>query len=380
MRSLKFPKPKPELANEYKLQCNKSNLKYVWYFSLLAAFVFGFHLLHHFRLGMLAFSAEMIPYTLMYSFGVIYPGLNVILLSKVKDVPALTPIASFIELAFPFFIGAIAVLLATLGVQHGQGITPYAILIMLICFLIHGQFPLLLGVVIGTWLSLAALLIMTVDATLYSPSLAIGFTCGVAAIAIAFITERLRVRQFQIITDLNTSNRQLQLLSSQDPLTGLLNRRSFDQVLEREMARSERFGNPLSLLLIDIDDFKHVNDTFGHVYGDDVLKQTALAIKSQVRDVDFVGRLGGDEFVVLLIETDKHFSLQIAERMRAEASKLLSDKKNSLLSISIGHAQYAGESLSAFVQRADDALYKAKKAGKNKVRSLSAPFSTATGL
>lgn len=380
MRSSIFPKPKPELVDEYRLICNKNNLKYVWYFSLLAVLVFGFHLLHHFRLGMNAFSAEMMPYTLLYSFGIIYPGLNVILLSKVKDVPALTPIASFIELAFPFFLGAVAVLLSLLGAMYEQGITPFAIMVMTISFILHGQFALLVIVMFSSWLALSLLLILTVNSYVYSPSIAIAFTCGLASVAIAFITERLRVRQFEIFTELSTQNKKLQLLSSLDPLTGLLNRRSFDAILEREMARSERFNHPLSLLLIDIDNFKEVNDTYGHVYGDDVLKHIAESIKTQVRDVDFVGRLGGDEFVVLLIETDKHFSLQVAERMRLEVSRLASPLQLNPHSISIGHAQYAGEGLSAFVQRADQALYKAKEAGKNKVRSISAPFNALAGM
>ncbi len=367
-----FPKPKPELAEEYRLLCNKSNLKYVWYFSLLAVAVFGFHLIHHFRLGAGALSAEMMPYTLLYSFAIIYPGLNMVFLSRLKNIPALTPVASFIEMAFPFFIASIGVLLSTLGALHGQGITPFAILLMVVCFLLHGQFVLMICIVTFAWLALSALLITTSESEVYSPSIAIGFTSGVACILIAYVTEKMRVHQFEVITELNTKNKQLQLLSSQDHLTGLLNRRSFDQVLEQEMARSERFGHPLSLLLIDIDDFKGVNDTFGHVHGDEVIKRIAQSIKMHVRDVDFVGRLGGDEFVVLLIETDKHYSLQVADRMRIEVSKVVNEAEN-VVSISIGHAQYAGESLSAFLVRADQALYKAKEAGKNKVRSITAP-------
>lgn len=367
-----FPKPKPELAEEYRLLCNKSNLKYVWYFSLLAVAVFGFHLIHHFRLGVGALTAEMMPYTLLYSFAIIYPGLNMVFLSRLKNIPALTPVASFIEMAFPFFIASIGVLLSTLGALHGQGITPFAILLMVVCFLLHGQFVLMICIVTFAWLALSALLITTSESDVYSPSIAIGFTSGVACILIAYVTEKMRVHQFEVITELNTKNKQLQLLSSQDHLTGLLNRRSFDQVLEQEMARSERFGHPLSLLLIDIDDFKGVNDTFGHVHGDEVIKRIAQSIKMHVRDVDFVGRLGGDEFVVLLIETDKHYSLQVADRMRIEVSKVVNEAEN-VVSISIGHAQYAGESLSAFLVRADQALYKAKEAGKNKVRSITAP-------
>lgn len=369
MSTMYFPKPKAALETEYRRVCNKNNLKYVWYFSLFACVVFGFHLLHHFRLGVEALSAEMMPYTLLYSFAIIYPGLNMVLLSRLKDVPALSPIASFVELAFPFFMASIAVLLSVLGAQHAQGITPFPILLMIICFLLHGQFKLLLYVIALSWIALSVLLITTIGTGEASPSIAIGFTSGLACIVIAYITERMRVQQFEVITELNISNRQLKLLSSQDHLTGLLNRRSFDRMLEREMARSERFDHPLALLVIDVDNFKEVNDTFGHVHGDDIIKRIAQSIKLHVRDVDFVGRMGGDEFVVLLIETDKNYSLQVADRMRIEVGKLATGEDKTPLTISIGHAQFAGDSLTGFLERADKALYKAKGSGKNKVRS-----------
>ena len=364
-----FPKPKAALELEYRRECNKNNLKYVWYFSLLACVVFGFHLVHHFRLGTVALSAEMMPYTLVYSFAIIYPALNMMLLSWLKDLPALTPVAAFIELAFPFFMASIAVLLSVLGVQYGQGITPFAIILMIICFLLQGQFLLLFWVVLIAWLVLSLLLVLTTSLPTASPSIAIGFTSGLACVMIANITEKMRIEQFEALSELNTSNRQLQLLSSQDPLTGLLNRRSFDRALEREMARSERFGHAMSLLIIDIDNFKETNDTFGHVFGDEVIKQVAQSIRVHVRDVDFVGRLGGDEFVVILIETDRPYAIQVADRMRIEVSKLATQPGQPSLSISVGHAQYEGESLTAFIERADQALYQAKKAGKNRVRS-----------
>lgn len=369
MQSTLFPKPKLALESEYRRICNQKNLKYVFYFSILCCSVFIFHLIHHFRLGILALSAEMIPYTLIYSFAIIYSGLNIFLLSRLKNVPALTPVASFVELAFPFFVSCIALILSVLGAQIGQGITPFAVLMMSMCFMIQGQFKMLFGLVLASWFGMSLLLLYLMGVVDASSHIAIGFTTSVASLVVANITENSRIEHFQIHYDLSTNNKKLRQLSSEDPLTGLLNRRSFDSVLEREMSRSERFGHPLSLLIIDVDNFKTINDTFGHVFGDEVIKNVAVSIKKHVRDVDLVGRLGGDEFIIILIETSKSYAIQVADRMRIEVAKLPLVDGMQTLSISVGHAQFSGESLTALIERADKALYQAKKAGKNRVRS-----------
>lgn len=364
-----FPKPRAAFEAEYRIHCNTNNLKLVWYFSLLACIVFAFHLIHHFRLGMEAFSTEMMPYTLLYGFSIAYPALNMLLLHKLKTVSPLEPVANFIELLFPFFMCAVAVMLSVLSAQFELGITPFAILLMVISFTLQGHFFLLASVVIGGFVALSIGLVSTLPEEVYSPLIAIGFTTSLACIVIANMTEALRVNQFEIVTDLNNTNRQLKLLSQQDHLTGLLNRRSIDAMLQQELSRSERFDHPLSLLMIDIDNFKHINDAFGHVYGDKMIKEVASSIKLHVRDVDHVGRIGGDEFVVMLVETDHNYAIQVADRMRHEVSKLLAEHAKDKVTISIGHAVYEGESYIALIEKADRALYRAKSAGKNKVRT-----------
>lgn len=369
MLSKLFPKAKVSLESEYKRICNQKNLKYVYYFSILTCLVFCFHLIHHARLGILVLSAEMIPYTLIYSFAALYSGVNIVLLSKLKNVPALTPVAVFIELAFPVFIACVAMILSIVGAQVGQGITPFAIIMTTICFMLQGQLKLLVWLVVISWLSMSGMLVMLIGSAEASPHIAIGFSTVFACLVISIVTEHRRLEQFHTVSELSAENKKLRQLSSEDPLTGLLNRRSFDQVLDREMSRSERFGHPLSLLVIDIDDFKRVNDNHGHVFGDDIIKKVAESIRKHVRDVDLVGRLGGDEFVVILIETSKSYAIQVADRMRIEVAKLPVLDSMNQMSISVGHAQFSGEGLTALIERADKALYQAKKAGKNRVRS-----------
>lgn len=367
--SLIFPKPRPAFEVDYRIHCNANNLKLVWHFSLLACILFGFHLVHHFRLGMAAFSTEMMPYTLLYSFSIIYPAINMLVLNKLKTMHPLEPIAIFVELLFPFFMSAVAVMLSLLSAQFGLGVTPFAILMMLVCYTLQGNFLLLASITILGCVALSFSLIWSLPKEIYSPLVAISFSTTIACIVIANLTESLRVKQFEIVSDLNNSNRQLKLLSQQDHLTGLLNRRSIDAILQQELSRCERFGHPFSLLMIDIDNFKHINDAYGHVYGDKIIKDVASSIRLHVRDVDHVGRIGGDEFVVMLVETDHTYAIQVADRMRHEVSKLFTDRTKDKVTISIGHAFSQGESYIALIEKADRALYKAKKAGKNKVRT-----------
>lgn len=370
-----FPRTKPAFRAEYEVSCNTHNLKYVMYFSTLACIVFGLHLLHHFRLGYEALNPQMLPYTLLYSFAIVYSSFNILFLSKLRELPALSSVANFIEFIFPFFMASLAVLLSGLSANLGLGVTPFAIIMMVLSFTLQGQFILMCCVVALAFWTLAITLVFTTESVVYSPLIAICFTISLACLVIANLTERLRIRQFETVVELNNNNRQLQLLCQQDHLSGLLNRRAIDQVLERELSRSERFDHPLSLLMIDIDDFKHINDAFGHVFGDQILIEVSDSIKMHVRDVDYVGRIGGDEFLVILVETHHDHALQVADRMRNEVFKLNSKYQDCTISISIGHGISEGESYLAFIEKADKALYLAKNAGKNKVRSLfSAPI------
>lgn len=145
-----------------------------------------------------------------------------------------------------------------------------------------------------------------------------------------------------------------------DPLTGLLNRRALEMALEREAARVERGEKPFCLVLMDLDDFKQLNDTQGHQEGDRVLKEVAQYLVAHVRQGDLVGRWGGEEFAVILPRTEGKEAVQVADRLR-EGLKTLG------ITASFGVAVYGGDPRDLF-QRADRALYQAKGSGKNQVR------------
>ncbi|GAC1440065.1 MAG: hypothetical protein NVSMB55_03440 [Mycobacteriales bacterium] len=168
-----------------------------------------------------------------------------------------------------------------------------------------------------------------------------------------------------------------QRLSITDGLTGLWNYRYFTMTIGKEIERSARFNRPLALLMLDLDRFKSVNDTYGHQRGDAVLVEIAARVKSQVRDVDTVARYGGEEIVVILPETDEEGAVQAAERIcDAVRRRSFGDPSDGELdvTVSVGAAVFPthGGSSSTLLRRADEALYEAKDAGRDTWRLATA--------
>lgn len=172
--------------------------------------------------------------------------------------------------------------------------------------------------------------------------------------------------------DLVNANAELERLASTDGLTGLLNRRRFDEMALAEIDRAQRYGRPFSMLLVDLDHFKQVNDNFGHNAGDAVLRIAAQRVMASVRTTDVVARYGGEELSVLLPETDEAEALSVAERIRqAIGSQPVSyEDKQILVTASVGGAEYLpqDDSVARLIGRADAALYRAKQTGRDRVR------------
>jgi diguanylate cyclase (GGDEF)-like protein len=169
-------------------------------------------------------------------------------------------------------------------------------------------------------------------------------------------------------------NRRLEELATTDPLTRELNRRALAHRLAIEMDRARRYDGMLAILMLDIDHFKQVNDTAGHLAGDEVLRQVATMIQGAVRTVDIVARYGGEEFVVILPEADSNGALTFAERLRERISgeEFGVGGRHIRLTVSVGIATFPAADVSTaddFVARADSAMYRAKADGRNQVRS-----------
>ncbi len=165
---------------------------------------------------------------------------------------------------------------------------------------------------------------------------------------------------------------ELEYYAGHDPLTGLYNRRIFEDLLRYEISRASRKGYHFSLILIDLDNFKYINDTYGHNTGDIVLKSVADILESSIRDGDLVARIGGDEFVIMLSETRLEEGVKVAERVRKNLSEnrvCLLDGSFISVSASFGVVEYPthGKTKEELLIVVDNALYRAKELGKNKV-------------
>lgn len=159
-------------------------------------------------------------------------------------------------------------------------------------------------------------------------------------------------------------------LASVDSLTGVYNKRHFDEVFGKEVARAEQNHTPCSLIVLDIDHFKKINDTHGHPAGDAVLKHVSSLVKSQIRPGDMLARVGGEEFAIVLPQTPYMLGTQAAELIRGAVEKSICDvagtKIPATLSLGVAELQ-AGEIPEKFYQRADERLYAAKHGGRNRV-------------
>ena len=172
-----------------------------------------------------------------------------------------------------------------------------------------------------------------------------------------------------VLARLRTSHRQLQRLATQDALTGIPNRRAFLRLARHELVRAQRYNLPFSLLFIDLDRFKQVNDTQGHAAGDILLRLVARALEGSVRKVDMVARLGGDEFAVLLPQAPPEAARQVARKLQRRLTAL-GERRRWPVSFCVGGVTYtsAPESVDAALRRADALMYAAKREGRGGLR------------
>ena len=176
----------------------------------------------------------------------------------------------------------------------------------------------------------------------------------------------------QLVRKLAEARRQLETLSITDPLTGLYNRRHILSRFEEECERAKRSGVGLSCIMMDVDHFKKVNDTFGHQKGDEVLEMVANQARTSLRAYDVLGRYGGEEFIALLPETDLTTAVTVADRLRVaiQACDILKTPAGEVhpTTISLGLTRWQpGDTVETLIHRADEALYRAKAGGRNRI-------------
>jgi two-component system, cell cycle response regulator len=200
---------------------------------------------------------------------------------------------------------------------------------------------------------------------------------------------RLHVGQriLELQDGLIAAKEELRFRATHDAVTGIFNRAVVLDALNREHARQIRDGNPFGVILADLDHFKAVNDTHGHLCGDEVLREAARRMRACIRPYDVVGRYGGEEFLIVVARADESVTLALAERMRKviEMEPVVSDSKKITVTASFGvtvSAQAAARDATMLVQLADEALYRAKRQGRNRceISRADAPVTSGSSL
>lgn len=198
-------------------------------------------------------------------------------------------------------------------------------------------------------------------------------THAAVVLATATISGSLSAQVQRTLQSMHLQARQMGKLAHTDPLTGLPNRRQLFEQLQMEFARAKRYTRPFCLLYIDLDSFKAINDQFGHLFGDEILRGSARSMRSVLRATDSLARIGGDEFAVLLPETDLPGAVSVASKLRkalmAYGSQLSPSMSSLSLSVGVGQIKEQDEAIEDILARADKAQYLAKSSGKALTRT-----------
>lgn len=182
------------------------------------------------------------------------------------------------------------------------------------------------------------------------------------------IQNQVNDRLLSVSLELKQAKEKIEQLSLTDALTKLKNRRYFNDEAQKEIQKADRYNTDLCMMILDIDDFKKINDTFGHQVGDQVLEKLGVLIKDSLRDTDWAARYGGEEFCVILPMTSESGALKVAERLRLQIEQHLGEDFNERFTTSLGLSKFTkGLNLNEWFGEADKALYHSKKTGKNKV-------------
>lgn len=187
------------------------------------------------------------------------------------------------------------------------------------------------------------------------------------------LNEELEERVIKRTAELEEANQRLHFLATKDPLTNINNRRGFFQIGGQMFNLFKRYGRPLTVIMLDIDHFKLINDKHGHKVGDEAIICCAKTCGMILRDTDVFGRIGGEEFAIILSETNRDAACELAERIRLNVPKsevLLAHKINMTVSIGIHELQQVDQDFSAALEIADKALYEAKNNGRNQVKII----------
>lgn len=348
----------------------KHNSKALWRLAMISLPASVLLLMQHFLLPLVSFeSKEWLydTYTTVYILCIVAAfmaiGLCVHLLSR--------PVVgwyNFLILGFAVFFVLVLAGLAVLDSGDGTDVSAYVIGVMVFAaaFRVHYSLSLLIIILVSlsfyiTHWFLWGMVNLNDTLTVLFVTLSSGW--------ISLALESQRCENLRIHMELELQNKKLAELNSTDPLTGVMNRRSLLQVLYVYFEEFHRYSTPVSLIMVDIDYFKPVNDTHGHQIGDQVLVEFARLLNDSLRATDRLSRYGGEEFVVILPHLHRKEACDAAERLRRIVMNTRFSGKELQISASFGVAELTPETpgINSLIKRADDALYSAKHKGRNRV-------------
>jgi diguanylate cyclase (GGDEF)-like protein len=248
-----------------------------------------------------------------------------------------------------------------------QDITIYAIVCLMIAAMFIVEPKAILGMFAGNMIVFSVLVYLMAESVLIANGIVFkGLIVTVIAYLISRSNYKIRFNNYEMNRHLAVANEKLQDQAVRDSLTRLYNNGFIFDYLENAIEKVRKKTGALTILMIDIDDFKQVNDTHGHLVGDDVIRAISQLLIQETRDQDVVARYGGEEFMVVLNDTTKEQGGVIAERIRKKVEENVHAEIEKV-TVSIGMAQLSDESLNELIQRADKKLYEAKAGGKNVV-------------
>ena len=303
--------------------------------------------------------AEITLYVRLFSASIL--AICAFAVTQFKSVRELEPLVWFIPLS-----SAIGTLLTLYLLEDGfrWGAGGYTMSFVLVALFAVRVRPVAIVNLALLLLTVLVLLLKGVSLLILENSLFFSVAGLVVGCAVAFQLESIYRRSFRL-------QERLEMESRTDPLTGILNRRALCEEATRRLEESERLSLPMSVLALDLDHFKHINDRYGHPIGDDILKNFVALVQPALRPYDLLGRMGGEEFVVVLPQTVLEEARGVAERIRQTVEDQLRSSLNSeaRCTVSIGVAEHweAEASMDDLFKAADDALYDAKSGGRNRV-------------
>ncbi len=274
----------------------------------------------------------------------------------------------YVTLSFGLIFVIELTLLSLLDSRDGTDVSAYIIGMMVFPAVLRVRHRLALSVLVGISTIFYLVHLSLWGVMSFNDTLIILFVT-IFGIWIACTLESQRVENLLVRSELNNQNRHLSKISATDPLTGIMNRRSLLQSLHVQFEEYRRYGTPASLVMLDIDHFKSVNDTHGHQIGDQVLTELAQKIQASLRLTDKLARYGGEEFIIILPHLHLQQAAEVAERLRQTIMDMRFSEDSLCITASMGVAEISNgdPGINSVIHRVDKALYSAKHRGRNQV-------------